>query len=190
MRLKKINASLGLLSILLGLIHLCYSVVSYLFFFYNPLLKNLTAYPFMVTVCLHAVLGMMSVFLLKDGTRLNMYPAQNRGTIIQRVSAALMIPLLILHINTFNLINKSAAAGNIIAFILLVIAQVGFFGVVLSHISVSFTRGLLTLGMITSVETRDRIDRVVYVVNGILFVIASFVVTKGDISLYMMAGGQ
>lgn len=190
MRLKRINASLGLLTILLGFIHVGYSVISYLLFIYNPLIKNLTAYPFMIVCCLHAVLGMSMLFLLKDGTRPDLYPEQNRGTIIQRVSAALMIPLLILHINTFALINKCAASDNKACFVLLVIAQAGFFGVVLAHISVSFTRALLTLGLLTSAKTRTRIDRIVYAVNGVLFLVAAFVVTKGDISLFMMAGGQ
>lgn len=190
MRLKKINASLGLLSILLGLIHLGYSVVSYFIYFFDSFWKNLTAYPFMVAVCLHAVLGMMSVFLLKDGTSLGTYPALNKGTMIQRMSAALMIPLLILHIKTYSLIEKSAVSGKLLVFILLVAAQVLFFGLVLAHIAVSFSKALLTLGMITSVSAKTRIDRIVYVVCAVMFIASSYVITKGDISIYMMVSGQ
>ena len=62
MKLKKINAALGLLSIVFMLLHMGYTVYAYLAFYYNPFLKNLFAVPFMVLVCLHAVLGMMTVF--------------------------------------------------------------------------------------------------------------------------------
>ena len=105
MKLKKINAALGLLSIAFLLLHLGYSVFAYMAFFYDPALKLLTAVPCMVLVCLHAVCGMLTVFLQTDGTRLDLYPKLNLRTILQRVSAALMLPLLILHINTFGLLQ-------------------------------------------------------------------------------------
>ena len=102
MKLKKINAALGLLSIAAMLLHIGYTVFAYLAFYYNPTLKLLTAIPFMALACLHAVCGMLTLFLQSDGTRLELYPKQNARTILQRVSAALMLPLLMLHINTFG----------------------------------------------------------------------------------------
>ena len=112
MRLKKINAALGLLSIVAMLLHIGYTVFAYLAFYYNPTLKLLTAVPFMVLVCLHAVCGMLTVFLQADGTRLDLYPKKNLRTILQRASAALMLPLLILHINPYGLLASTAEAGQ------------------------------------------------------------------------------
>ena len=43
MKLKKINAALGLLSIVALLLHLGYTVFAYITFYYNPTLKLLTA---------------------------------------------------------------------------------------------------------------------------------------------------
>ena len=77
MKLKKINAALGLLSIVAMLLHIGYTVFAYLAFYYNPTLKLLMAVPFMVLACLHAVCGMLVVFLQSDGTRLDLYPRQN-----------------------------------------------------------------------------------------------------------------
>ena len=58
MPLKKINAALGLLSIAAMLLHIGYTVFAYLAFYYDPMLKLLTAIPFMVLACLHAICGM------------------------------------------------------------------------------------------------------------------------------------
>jgi succinate dehydrogenase hydrophobic anchor subunit len=82
MRLKKINAALGLLSIAAMLLHIGYTVFAYLAFYYDPMLKLLTAIPFMVLACLHAICGMLTVFLQADGTRLDLYPRQNARTVL------------------------------------------------------------------------------------------------------------
>ena len=58
MKLKKINATLGLVSIATMLVHIGYTDYAYLAFYYNPTLKQLTSLPFMVITCLHAVCGM------------------------------------------------------------------------------------------------------------------------------------
>ena len=84
MKLKKWNAALGLLSILLLLIHVGYSVFAYLTLYYNPGLTKWMAVPFMVVSCLHAVLGMISVFTQADGTRMDLYPRQNLCTVLRR----------------------------------------------------------------------------------------------------------
>ena len=189
MRLKKINAALGLLSIAAMLVHIGYTVFAYLTFYYNPALKLLTAIPFMVLVCLHAVCGMTSVFLQSDGTRLDLYPGQNTKTILQRVSAALMFPLLILHINTFRLLQSSAEAGQWIWFALLMISQPLFYGTVLTHIAVSLTRAFVTLGWLTSRDRQKVIDRVVYVLCAVAFAVSTFVVVRTELAMFLSGGG-
>ena len=189
MPLKKINAALGLLSIAAMLVHIGYTVFAYLAFYYNPTLKLLTAVPFMVLACLHAVCGMLTVFLQSDGTRLDMYPRQNARTILQRASAALMLPLLILHINTFTLLQSSAEAGQWIWFALLMLSQPLFYGTVLTHIAVSVTRGLITLGWLSSTEKQKVIDRVVYILCALAFVVSTFVVVRTELAMFLYGGG-
>ena len=189
MRLKKINAALGLLSIAAMLLHIGYTVFAYLAFYYNPTLKLLTAIPFMVLACLHAVCGMLTLFLQSDGTRLELYPKQNARTILQRVSAALMLPLLILHINTFGLLQSSAEAGQWIWFALLMLSQPLFYGVVQTHIAVSVTRGLITLGWLSSTEKQKVIDRVVYILCALAFVVSTFVVVRTELAMFLYGGG-
>jgi succinate dehydrogenase hydrophobic anchor subunit len=189
MKLKKINAALGLLSIAAMLLHIGYTVFAYLAFYYNPTLKLLTAIPFMVLACLHAVCGMLTLFLQSDGTRLELYPKQNARTILQRVSAALMLPLLILHINTFGLLQSSAEAGQWIWFALLMLSQPLFYGVVQTHIAVSVTRGLITLGWLSSTEKQKVIDRVVYILCALAFVVSTFVVVRTELAMFLYGGG-
>lgn len=189
MNLKKLNAALGLLSIAAMLLHIGYTVFAYLAFYYHPTLKLLTAVPFMALACLHAVCGMLTVFLQADGTRLDLYPKQNMRTILQRVSAALMLPLLILHLNTFSLLQSSAQAGQWIWFALLMLSQPLFYGTVLTHIAVSVTRGLITLGWLTSTEKQKKIDRTVYVLCGAAFAVSVFVVLRTELAMFLSGGG-
>ena len=189
MKLKKLNAALGLLSIAAMLVHIGYTVFAYLTFYYNESLKILTAIPFMVLACLHAVCGMLTVFLQADGTRLDLYPKQNLRTILQRVSAALMLPLLILHIKTFALLESTAQAGQWVWFTLLMISQPLFYGVALTHIAVSVTRGLITLGLLSSREKQKRIDIVVYILCAAAFVIATYVVLHTELAMFLSGGG-
>lgn len=189
MKLKKINAALGLLSIVAMLLHIGYSVFAYLAFYYNPTLKLLTAIPFMVLACLHAVCGMLAVFIQADGTRLDLYPRQNLRTILQRASAALMLPLLILHINTFSLLASTAEAGQWLWFALLMISQPLFYGVALTHIATSVTRAFITLGWLSSAEKRRAIDRVIYVLCALAFAVSTFVVMRTELAMFLSGGG-
>ena len=183
MRLKKANAALGLLSILFALLHVGYSVFAYLTMYYNPFLNNIFAYPFLVCVCLHAVLGMMSVFMPGDG-RMDLYPKKNLRTVLQRISAALIFPLLLLHIHMFSLMRACAEKGLRWAMILVMIAGVLFFAVVLTHVATSFAKGFVTLGWMTSEKTVRTMDRIVYVLAAICFAVASYAVIRGQIMMF------
>ncbi len=185
MRLKKINASLGLLSIVFMLLHIGYTVFSYITFYYNPFLKMVFAVPFMVLVCLHAICGMLTVFMQADGTRMDLYPKQNLKTILQRVSAALIFPLLILHINTFSLLKATAERGLIFFIILLFISEMLFFATVLIHVSISLTKGLVTLGILTSVEIQKKLDLIIYIVCAVIYVVAVCSVLKTQIAMFL-----
>ncbi len=189
MRLKKFNAGVSLLTTIALVIHMGYSVFAYLTFYYDPVLKLATAIPFMLLACLHAVCAMAAVFLLSDGTRLDLYPKQNLRTILQRVSAALILPLLILHINTFDLLRKTSEGGMWLFFALLILTQPLFYGTVLTHIAVSLTRALISLGWLSDRETQKRLDRIIYIVCALAFAAAVFAVIKTELAMFVSAGG-
>lgn len=185
MKMKKHNALLGLLSIIFMLAHILYSVFTYLTFYYNPLLTKIFAIPFMVVVCLHAVCGMLTVFIQKDGYSMDLYPKQNLRTILQRVSAALIFPLLILHLYTFSFMRSSAEQGHVEFIILLIAAELVFFAVVVTHVSVSLTKGLITLGLLSSVKKQKWMDMIIYILCGVLYAIAVYAIVKGQAAMFL-----
>ena len=190
MKLKKVNAVLGLLSAPLLLGHVGCTVYEYLTLNHNPVLMRATAMPFAMTVMLHAICGMLSVFLLADGTRLDLYPKQNAKTVFQRVTAALIFPLLILHLRAFDALKNIAAKGLRVPFGLILLLQVAFFFVVLGHTAVSLSRGLITLGWLSSREKQNKIDSVARVVFALVFLIAAFAVVYGTIAAVPAAAAQ
>lgn len=185
MRIKKCNAVLSLLTCIAMLLHVGCSAFTYLTFYYNPVLTKAFAIPFAVLTCLHAVLGMCSVFFLSDGTRAGLYRKQNRRTVIQRVTAALIFPLLLLHINTFGWLKATTESGQYVLFALLIAAQILFYLVVFAHATVSFGRALITLGWLCSEKAMKIVDRVAGVLCGVMFLITSFAVVKGQIAMFL-----
>ncbi|MBQ7246805.1 MAG: hypothetical protein IJS22_01750 [Lachnospiraceae bacterium] len=185
MKLKKINAALGLLSILCMLMHIAYSAFAYLTMYYNPTLKWIFAIPFMVFVCLHAVCGMMTLFAGGEGGRLDLYPGKNVRTILQRVSAALIFPLLILHLYTFSLMQLCAQNGMKAFIILLMLAEILFFGTVITHVAVSFSNAFITLGLLTSEKTKKNLDTVMYVLGAAAFIVSCFAVIRGQVLMFL-----
>jgi succinate dehydrogenase hydrophobic anchor subunit len=184
MILKKINSALSLLTILGMLLHIGYTAFCYLTFYYNPVLKLIFSVPFMVTACLHAILGMSVAFLQGDGTRLNLYPKQNRRTVLQRLSAALIFPMLILHLNTFNLMKTSVEAGQRALFVLQLLSEPLFFGMVLTHVATSFSNALITLGWISSRETQKTLDRIDYILCAAVFAVSVFAIIRGQLVVF------
>lgn len=185
MKLKKVNAATALLSTLLLFLHIGYSAYAYLTFYYNPQFKILTAYPFMILACIHAVCGMSSLFMQGDGTRLDLYPKQNFRTILQRLSAALIFPLLILHINTYSLLKSSSENGQIFFFFLLIIVQILFYAVAITHAAVSFSRALITLGWLASRERQKTLDKIVYVFCAIVFAVTAYAVVRTQLVMFL-----
>ena len=189
MRLKKISAAAGLLSSAGLLIHVIYNIYSYLTFYYNPSLKMLTAIPFILFTCIHAICGMCSVFLLGDGTRLDLYRKQNMRTVIQRVSAALLFPLLILHLRTFDLLKSSSGNKQWPFFALLIFLQVIFYAVTAAHVAVSLSGVLITLGILADRQKQKRLDRFVWFLCAVLFAAAVFAVIKGQLKMFLPKQG-
>ena len=185
MILKKTNAVLGILSSIAVVVHMVYNCFSYLTFYYNPTLKLATSLPLMVLVCAHAICGMSSVFLLCDGTRLDLYPQKNRKTIIQRISAALIFPLLIVHLKTFEALKSCAENSIWIGFAMLLVLQLLFYVDITVHTSISFSKALITIGFFVDEKKVKLTDKIVWCMMTILLLITSFAVVKGQLSMFV-----
>ena len=189
MKLKRINAVLALLAILAMILHIGYNIFSYLTMYYNPVLKQMTAFPFIILTCIHAVLGMCSVFLLKDGTRLDMYTVQNWQTVVQRFSAALIFPLLLIHLKTFSYLKDFSERRNWPIFALVILIQIMFYAFVISHAAVSFPKSLITLGILASKESLKIVERISFLIGGVLFIVAVYAVIRGEMIMFVLSQG-
>ena len=184
-KLKKLNAVLALISTICLLAHTVYSAYAYSTMYYNPGLTKGLAIPCIVVICLHAVLAMCIVFMQGDGTRLDLYPGQNKETVVQRISAALIFPALILHINTFSYMSQNAEAGKPGMIVLLIAVNTLFYAVVLAHTAVSVSRACITLGWISSRKTQKTVDRIAYILGAILFVALLLTVVVGQVKMFL-----
>ena len=188
MRLKKINAGLALITAAFVLVHITYTVLTYLMFYFNEFITHMITGPLMTLTIIHAALGVYAITRLGDGTRYGCYPRQNAATLIQRISGFFIIPIVFVHVRTFSLFLSNLQAGRMWMFYLLITVQILFFGILLTHVALSVPRAMITLGLITSVKTHTVIKRAVLAVCIILFVTAAFVVTRFDLQLISMAG--
>ena len=183
-RLKKTNAVLGLLTIVLLIAHAGYNVFCYMAMYYNPVLKQVFSLPLIIALCLHAVLGMSLVFVHSDGTDLTVYSGFNKETILQRISAALMFPLLLIHIKTFEFMGNAAKSGALFVILLLILIEILFFGIVFTHIATSFSRALITLGLLGDMDKKRRIDKAMRVICGLMMVISVIAVVRTQLIMF------
>ena len=182
---ENINAAISLLTVFLLLAHVAYCVYAYLAFIYNPKMTTLFAVPILVLTCVHAVLGMSAVFLQGQGTRLDLYPEQNRTTVLQRLSAALIFPLLILHMRTFSIMKAAAENGQRAMIWLMILVELCFFAAIMTHVAVSISRALITLGWLRSRKAQRTLDRIVWVFFAVLFVFTSIAVIRTQIAMFV-----
>ena len=168
------------------LLHIGYSIYTYAAFYYNPFLTRLFSDLMITLACLHAVLGMSIVFLMGDGTSLAQYPRKNLHTVIQRLSAPLFFPLLMLHIRTFDLLRSIAEKGRWFGWSVIIAVEVLFFADILAHTAVSLSRALITLGWLSSREKQIKLDRIIYICAILLFAAAVVSVIRGQIIMFRL----
>ena len=185
MKLKKFNAILAVLSAVALVVHMGYTSYAFLAMYYNPTLKGITCGPFIICACLHGILGMCSVFLLGDGTRLDIYKKQNRRTIIQRVSSTLIFPLLIIHLKSFELLKQTSSEGKWALFILCILIQICFFTVVVIHTMVSVSKAFITLGLLEDREKQKKIDKIIFAFFAAILLFAGVVIVRGELQMFL-----
>ena len=173
MAIKKWNARLSLLTTALLLIHEGYQLYAYITFYYNPTLSKVTGYAAAGCFVLHGILSAIGVFVLHDAKTVA-YKRLNIRTVLQRISAAMIIVLLPLHIFSFSLLMSSAGG---VGYVLTEIAQILFYAALSCHIALSFSNALITLGRLSDIKKKRIIDVVAFVICALLFIAASVIIT-------------
>ena len=180
MKVKKLNAWLSLLLIIVLLLHMGYQTISYLIFYYNPTIQRILVFFTAVLIIIHAALSMFSVFVLHDSRKI-VYKKLNARTLLQRISAGAIVVLLPLHISTFRLLGKTAGTNM---FYMTEAAQALFHAAILLHVSVSFSNALISAGLLEDERKRYLIDRCTWVICAVLFLIVTVVITYTQLRIF------
>ena len=171
MLLKKTNAYLSIIIMILLVVHTAYESISFCLMYYNPLLSKITGYLTAGTVSAHAVISVICLFVLNDNKSIK-YIKLNLRTVIQRICAIIMVVLLPVHIFAFDLLGISIGGYG---YIMTEAAQVLFYAAVFTHIAVSFEKSMITLGKLEKEATRKRLNMSVAVLCLFLFIVTGMI---------------
>ena len=172
--MKKANAWLALLTYLVLLVHVVYQVVSYIAFFYNPILTKTFAHVTMGLFVAHAILSLVILVRNHDAKPLEMeYKGINARTYMQRIFGILMCVLLPLHIFMMVILSKNVGT---IFYNIEEVAIVLFFWALFTHVGLSLSNAFVTLGWLSDIKVKKVMDVVIFIICQILFAVTSFVI--------------
>lgn len=129
----------------------------------------------MTVAIMHAILSIAMIFTVQENKMIT-YTAANKRTIIQRATADISLIMLILHV-----VFVSGADGQIgtVRLIFSILIDVIFYVAMFTHLSVSFSKSLITLGVISTDAAEAKANKIASVVCkllGVISVIASVIV--------------
>ena len=67
----------------------------------------------------------------------------------------------------------------------LIFVQVAFFGVIFSHAATSFSKALITIGVLSARQKQKKLDWIIYVVCAVLFLVTSAAVVRGELAMFL-----
>lgn len=175
--IKKINAISTWILIVCLLGHLAtmsYSLLSGWYdFFICKTLARLTGGVFLF----HVILSLLIVFRIHDGGPIIHYPKQNKKTVLQRDSGILMIALVYFHIHEYSFI-VSGTSLSLLSKLRIIGVELLFWASLFAHLAISFSKSLISLGLIRTETAEKIIDRVAMIVCIILMMITCFAMIR------------
>jgi len=183
--MKKINAVWGWLAIIALLAHLGTMTYSLLTGWYDFVICKTMAYATAITVGGHVVFAMIVVMFLHDGSNVGGYAKLNKRTILQRASGIAILVLLVAHVRSFGFIVAGEPLSDLTK-LFIIVTEVLFFAAICTHLATSFSKSLITWGLIRKETTEKRVDLAAEIVCAILFIVPSFALVR--FVLFWMAG--
>ena len=184
MKAKRANAFLALLGMALLLVHLVYEIVSYKLFFYDPTVTKAIAFSFAGCVLAHVLLSLYIVFFQHEARGIKAYRKHNRRTMWQRISAIGLLVLFPVHAKASDLIMQHLVGAGVMK--LLLGAQILFWILLCVHVSTGFSGALITLGYLSDLSRKKKIDRIVAAICIVLLVFSAYIVTRTQLFLGSM----
>ena len=162
MKLKKFNAVIGLLIVLSLCGHAGTMGYSIWTGWYSYVICKMLARMTVSLVAVHVIVTLVEFFFFHDGSDFT-YQKYNRSTILQRVSALAMLVLIHIHTKAYAHMATGAVLTTEQA-IFFCVEEIVFFACVLTHVAVSVSKGVITLGLVSSSKAVSVIDKICYVV--------------------------
>ena len=122
------------------------------------------------TVLIHVVLCIVSYYPRRGILNFHRYRKSNWRLITQRISGIVILILLYPHMRVFHLIISGASFSGGAKFLVLV-TEILFAGAAFLHLSVSFSRSMLTLGLLKNDRMEKLVDYVTWIICGLLMVL-------------------
>lgn len=125
---------------------------------------------FVATVLIHVVLCIVSYYPRRGILNFHRYRKANWRLITQRISGIVILILLYPHMRVLHLIISGASFSGGAKFLVLV-TEILFAGAAFLHLSVSFSRSMLTLGLLKNDRMEKLVDYVTWIICGLLMVL-------------------
>lgn len=122
------------------------------------------------TVLIHVVLCIVSYYPRRGILNFHRYRKANWRLITQRISGIVILILLYPHMRVLHLIISGASFSGGVKFLVLV-TEILFAGAAFLHLSVSFSRSMLTLGLLKNDRMEKLVDYVTWIICGLLMVL-------------------
>ena len=122
------------------------------------------------TVLIHVVLCIVSYYPRRGILNFHRYRKENWRLITQRISGIIILILLYPHMRVLHLIISGASFSGGAKFLVLV-TEILFAGAAFLHLSVSFSRSMLTLGLLKNDRMEKLVDYVTWIICGLLMVL-------------------
>ena len=158
MALKKLNAVTSWILTALLFVHI-YTTLVYLLTGRFDLQVMMKVPRALAIVCvIHVCISLAIVFFMHDGSDFTKYGKLNQRTFMQRLSGLLILLLVHPHVKLFAGFiyeNLPLSAGRKI---FVFIVEMLFFGAIYTHLECSFSRSLITMGLIRSEKAERTVD--------------------------------
>lgn len=122
------------------------------------------------TVLIHVVLCIVSYYPRRGILNFHRYRKANWRLITQRISGIVILILLYPHMRVLHLIISGASFSGGAKFLVLV-TEILFAGAAFLHLSVSFSRSMLTIGLLKNDRMEKLVDYVTWIICGLLMVL-------------------
>lgn len=122
------------------------------------------------TVLIQVVLCIVSYYPRRGILNFHRYRKENWRLITQRISGIIILILLYPHMRVLHLIISGASFSGGAKFLVLV-TEILFAGAAFLHLSVSFSRSMLTLGLLKNDRMEKLVDYVTWIICGLLMVL-------------------